>query len=305
MTVAPTTAADGPTARQTGFVLVGDDGTRYSRAAVDFAVEEASRRRLPLSVVTIRRSVMVPGVSLTDQLREERTAVREAEHRLRSTLARVRERHPGVLVEGVLLKDPEPSQVTRRLDGATLLVLGRHSAFGLPAFALDSPSMELAEAVSCPVVCVPEAPAVEPPAGRQAGPVVVGVDTGDLAIRLLQQAGEEAGRRSTGLVVVHCYRVDPGEDLAQVQAGARAAVQELVLRARLDPGVDVTIDLTSAPAAAALVERTREASLLVTGTRGLLALAGLTMGSVSRGVLDAAACPVLVVLERVQRPVHA
>jgi nucleotide-binding universal stress UspA family protein len=305
MTTTSAKAAGRPTFRRAGFVLVGDDGTRYSRAAVEFAAEEAARRRLPLSVVTIRRSVMVPGVSLTDQLREERTAVREAEHRLRSTLARVRERCPDVAVDGVLLEDPEPQEVTDRLTGATLLVLGTHSAFGMPAFALDSPSMELAEAVSCPVVCVPDAPAVEPRGGRQSGPVVVGVDTGDFAIRLLQQAGEEAQRRRTGLVVVHCYRVDPGEDSARVQAGARAAVQDLLLRAALDPGVDVTIDLTSSPVATALMERSRTASLLVTGTRGLLALAGLTTDSISRAVLDSAACPVLMVLDRVRHPVHA
>jgi nucleotide-binding universal stress UspA family protein len=304
-TVTPALATDGATARRTGFVLVGDDGTRYSRGAVDLAADEAARRRLPLSVVTIRRSVMVPGATLSEQMREERTAVREAEHRLRSTLARARERHPELTVEGSLLKDPAPEEVTDRLTGATLLVLGTHSAYGLPAFALDSPSMELAGAVGCPVLCVPDDTGV--PKGRpgaQPAPVVVGVDTGVLATGLLRQAGEEAGRRATGLVVLHAYRVKPGEDPARVHACARAAVQDLVLRAALDPRVDVTIELTSASAATALVEWSRDASLLVTGSRGRLALAGLTSGSVSRALLDSAVCPVLVVLEPVRQPVR-
>lgn len=288
------------------YVLVGDDGTRYSRAAVDFAVEEASRRRLPLSVVTIRRSLMVPGVSLTDQLREERSAVREAEHRLRSSLARARERHPDVAVDGVLLKDPEPTQVAERLAGAALLVLGTHSAIGLPAFSVDSTSMELTEIASCPVVCVPDAatPSVSGGDGESL-PVVVGVDTGIFATRLLQQAGEEARRRSTRLVVVHGYRVQPGEEPAHVEACARAAVQELLRRAGLYPRIDVSIDLAPAPAAVALADWSRRACLLVTGSRGLLALAGLTRDSVSRAVLDSALCPVLVVLERVRQAVHA
>jgi nucleotide-binding universal stress UspA family protein len=246
---------------------------------------------------------MVPGASLTDQLREERSAVREAEHRLRASLARARERHPETAVDGTLLKDPEPQQVADRLTGATLLVVGTHSAHGLPAFALDSPSMQLAEAVSCPVVCVPDS--TVPHAEGDLAPVVVGVDSGALAVRLLRHAGGEAQRRSTGLVVVHGYRALPGEDPAISRARARAAVLELVRRSGLDPRTGVTINLTDDPADAVLADWSRQACLLVTGTRGMLALAGLTPGSVSRALLDSAACPVLVLLERVSHPVGA
>lgn len=78
-------------------------------------------------------------------------------------------------------------------------------------------------------------------------------------------------------------------------AAIRSKVQHWLTAADLEPEMDVTTILTHDRPADALVRLGRSAELLVVGTRGPIALANLVLGSVSRGVLDAAGRPVLVV----------
>jgi len=63
------------------------------------------------------------------------------------------------------------------------------------------------------------------------------------------------------------------------------------------PAQDVRIELLEEPAAEAIlnVAQTRQADLIVMGTRGLGTLQGLLMGSVSHKVLNHAGCPVMLI----------
>jgi nucleotide-binding universal stress UspA family protein len=58
----------------------------------------------------------------------------------------------------------------------------------------------------------------------------------------------------------------------------------------------VSVVVTPDPPGLALVREARDADLLVVGSRGPLALARLTLQSVSRAVLDVMPCPVQLVL---------
>ena len=83
---------------------------------------------------------------------------------------------------------------------------------------------------------------------------------------------------------------------------AEAVQNELVAdtRARVDrfPGVDVGFRVDHRGPARALIEASREARMLVVGSRGLGGFGELVLGSVSDQCVRYAACPVLVARQR-------
>jgi nucleotide-binding universal stress UspA family protein len=60
-------------------------------------------------------------------------------------------------------------------------------------------------------------------------------------------------------------------------------------------GVSLTGEVTQGPAAAVLLKASKDADLVVVGSRGLGGFTGLLLGSVSTQTLNHAGCPVLVV----------
>jgi nucleotide-binding universal stress UspA family protein len=76
---------------------------------------------------------------------------------------------------------------------------------------------------------------------------------------------------------------------------AEARVSTVLAAADLDPALPVSVEMTIVAPATALTTLVPDASMLVVGTRGPIALARLALDSVSRAVLDAATVPVLVV----------
>ncbi len=136
-------------------------------------------------------------------------------------------------------------------------------------------------------------------------PVVVGVDGSPSALRAVRWAAEEAVRRRLPLRLVHAYPAPVGlhgevVDQSVVRnalraqgrrwlAEARAVVAEM--SADLRPG----IRLSSDPVVPALAEESRDASLLVLGTRGLGGFTGLLIGSNAVLLAGRAHCPLVVV----------
>ena len=278
------------TTRPTG-VLVGDDGTRHSRRVVELAVDEAGRLGLPLTVLVVAHPVADPDRSMTAQRRDERAAVEEAGRLLDATLARARARCPDRSVTGLLMVDPDETDLTDRLAECALVVVGSRGAAGHRVFSLGTTSRHLLRSAPCPVLVVPVDGAAAPV--WRSGLVVVGLDDGPLGPLVVREAAAAASP-ARHVQVLHSYRRRQGETAEVALARARAICDEQVRRA--DPQVRITRVLTSEPAAAALVRQASGgASLLVIGSRGPLALAGLTHDSVSRAVLEVMPCPVLVV----------
>jgi nucleotide-binding universal stress UspA family protein len=67
-----------------------------------------------------------------------------------------------------------------------------------------------------------------------------------------------------------------------------------------DPAVPVTGRLVEGNAAAALVEASREADLLIVGSRGLGGFSGMLLGSVSAQLAHHARCPLLIIRSGVE-----
>ncbi len=135
------------------------------------------------------------------------------------------------------------------------------------------------------------APDAPPPAPR---PVVLGVDQrAHAADGAVWVAAEWAARRHTDLKLVTA--VDPPDPRAYRRARLPIAQAAFQAARHLDVDRRVHTSVVVGPAAAALIEESRAAGLVVLQRRRLGPLARLTEGSVSMVVAAHADCPVLVV----------
>jgi nucleotide-binding universal stress UspA family protein len=136
-------------------------------------------------------------------------------------------------------------------------------------------------------------------------PVVAGVDGSPASLVAAEQAAQAASRRSRPLHLVHGYLHPLGygvplnpydlgvpEPTAQAQEMLERTAAELAGRR---PGLTVDVRQVAGGPAAALIEESRRADLVVVGSRGVGGFADLLLGSVSSQVARHAHCPVLVV----------
>jgi nucleotide-binding universal stress UspA family protein len=147
------------------------------------------------------------------------------------------------------------------------------------------------------------------------GEIVVGVDGSPGSLAALRFALAEARLRKATVVAVHAWLFPlveapepfllefPGpqvDTLAQVTAALALQSEERLdqaLRevAREAEGVAIERRVTEGGAAEVLIDASKEADLLVVGSRGLGGFTGLLLGSVSRQCVSHASCPVVVV----------
>jgi nucleotide-binding universal stress UspA family protein len=135
--------------------------------------------------------------------------------------------------------------------------------------------------------------------------IIVGVDGSDHSRHALGWAMREAEARHVPLtaVTVHPASVSywgavtyPEGSIGRTEA--LRSVQELVDKVAGEIGVsgpDVAVDVRSGAPAEELIDASRDADMLVVGSRGSGGFARLMMGSVSSQVAHHAACPVVVV----------
>jgi len=142
--------------------------------------------------------------------------------------------------------------------------------------------------------------------------VVVGVDHSDGAKAALAFAHEEARLRRATLRAVHAWqfgyigyagfeRAVPavGADIHELRAAAAAALDATVREALTDAGpVEIEQHVVEGTPGAVLVDESKDADLLVVGSRGHGGFAQLLLGSVSQQCAQHAACPVVIVRSR-------
>jgi nucleotide-binding universal stress UspA family protein len=139
--------------------------------------------------------------------------------------------------------------------------------------------------------------------------IVVGVDQSEQAKEALRFAFEEAKLRHAKLRIVHAWRYGTingtglegcypavGADVSEVRGAAEQALEETLRESLSDTdAVEVERRVVEGPPAGVLVDQSRDADLLVVGSRGHGGFAGLLLGSVSQQVSHHAACPVVIV----------
>ena len=145
------------------------------------------------------------------------------------------------------------------------------------------------------------------------GSIVVGVDGSDASNEALRWASQEALLRSASLVAVHAWSFVPPQPIGDpgmlampagdlpgqlsaeseaAQIGLDNAVAEVL---GADPAVDIERKLVEGDAGEVLVAESRAAELVVVGSHGRTGFKAALLGSVSRHVVDHAACPVVVI----------
>lgn len=136
------------------------------------------------------------------------------------------------------------------------------------------------------------------------GPVLVGYDGSQASGAALQWAAAEAVREHAPLRIAEVFEVaivtrpSPGKvvPLAALRTTRERALSALADGIRLHhPELTVETVLLGGAPAAALVEETTQARLIVLGSRGLGGWAGLLLGSVAVQVGTHAHCPVVVI----------
>lgn len=133
-------------------VVVGVDGSPTSDAAVAFAYEAASARRVPLVAVhtwwdLLTDPVMAPLLDLE--------AIEDDERQLLSQrLAGWSEKYPDVPVERVVTRDRPAHSLLEQAAGAQLLVVGSRGRGGLSGLVLGSVSHAVVHRSPCPVAVV-------------------------------------------------------------------------------------------------------------------------------------------------------
>ncbi|MEE1742901.1 MULTISPECIES: universal stress protein [unclassified Streptomyces] len=134
------------------------------------------------------------------------------------------------------------------------------------------------------------------------GPVVVGTDGSDHAMRAVRWAVGEAAARGRPLRIVYATGTDHGrpylsrEDGRQIYGFAEGVLDEAVaLARRLDPAVPVTTTVCENEPAACLLGEAGSDATIVVGSRGRGGFASLLVGSDSLRVAARSLVPVVVV----------
>jgi nucleotide-binding universal stress UspA family protein len=243
-------------------VICAFEAAAPARRAVEAAAWIADALRAPLDVVHVFDAGAQAAVPrhgdfadplLREELRDridERTRARMGSL-LRSVVEPLPNDHVETrLLEGLVVPTLHNAAARRR---AVLLVSGTAARAGLQHVLQGSVASRVAANAPCPVVMVRADTAL-----AEGGPVLVGDDGSDHALRAVHHAAALAGRLGRELVRMEADDDDPVHELSA--AG-----------------------------------REHRACLIATGTRGRGPIRAELLGSVSSGLVQMAACPVMLV----------
>lgn len=284
-------------------VVVGVDPTPASLEAIDWAAREAARRGRPLHILhafTIAQ-LATPGPD---------GAVADFEDVTMDSVHRARLAYPDLKVT---FSEPEYGPASALIDAsriAELVVVGSRGHGTMRSAVTGTTSVHVAAEAACPVVVIREGTTPRPVRGQ----VVVGVDGSEISRQAVRVAFDQAAARGVALVAVHAWNiladgVAAGQSMAlsnrdEVSEQAHADVAESLAGYAEDyPDVPVERIIVEGYPVDVLADQSREAQLLVVGSRGRGLVRGFLLGSVSQGVMHRATCPVLIVKDRGTRDV--
>ena len=290
-----------PGARRLG-VAVGFDGSPHSVAALEYGAAIATRRGVTLSVITTYRAPLDVYVTYAALPQEPEAEVkkRQAQAVLDAAAAQLTD-HPGE-VSYLTAEGDSVGALVEASGSALLMVVGARGRGGFLGRLLGSVAAELPAHARCPVIVVPSK------TEKASGPVVVGLDGSLDGRRAALHAAQEAADRGTALRMLAALSV-PQDDF-WTPAGAAVAAEatehhRTSVQSALDeaadwvrehvPGLEITAEVTLGDPGKLLREASRNAQLVVVGSRGRGAVASALLGSVSRAALHGAESPVMVV----------
>jgi nucleotide-binding universal stress UspA family protein len=286
-------------------VVVGVDGSAASLDAVDRAAQEATLRGRRLHIV----HAISPYRTATHGPDAARPPAdvrhHEAEYIIADAVGRAKADNPDMPVTGEVITGTATAVLLRLSYAACLVVIGSRGRGGFAGLLVGSVAVRLAAHAACPILVVRGSV-------DAAKPVLLGVDGSPANDGAVGFAFEEAAMRGVPLHALHIWTPTPvrtgdGQPLCYDLGDVRAEAQRVLAESLVGwhgkyPDVAVERTLTQGSVRHTLIEATRDAQLVVVGTRGWGGFAGLVLGSASQGLLHDAACPVVVVTHRQPQP---
>lgn len=273
--------------RDNGEILVGYDGSSAAEASLRWAAETAGLGGQSVRALVVAAADRAPGsheVQPDDAVAARVDAVLTAAGVDGGVEWRSGDVVPVLLHEAIR---------------ADMLVVGSRGHGWATETVRGSVSQLLARHSPCPMVVVRAA--AHPEAAR----IVVGVDGSEESRAALEFACRRADVTKESVVAMHAWHaghvdVDRRGQLPSA-VGERAQAAQLALaefvadQHQQHPAVTLESEMIAVPAATALTEASRNASLVVTGSRGHGFFTGLLLGSVSHHLIQRARCPVAVI----------
>ncbi|MDT0377190.1 universal stress protein [Streptomyces sp. DSM 42041] len=281
-------------------VTAGLDGSRESRAALDWAAAEAVRRSATLEIVQVHET----GVYPFSQLQDDQVEIDHAERVVQEAADAVGSRHPGLRLTSQVVAGRPANVLDEIASRSDLLVLGTRGLGGLRGFFVGSAALPAVAHARCPVVLV-RAPKGEDAVDRK-GDVVVGLKPDKAPQEILDFAFDAAARRSARLRVRYGLEAPPTHRFRhrrEAPAADARMIEEQTERLRSHlrpwqerhPTVQADCRTLVGPPAAELVEEAADAALLVVGRRPHTHRVGTYIGPVTHAVMHHAVVPVAVI----------
>ncbi|MEU5868255.1 MULTISPECIES: universal stress protein [unclassified Nonomuraea] len=278
----------------TGLIVVGADGSAPGAAAVEWAADDAARTGAELRIVHALDRQPYAVTRFPDYGQGNYLLV-AASRVLEAAEAVARARQPSLRTRAEVVEGTPAAVLQEQARQADELVIGNRGLGGFAGALLGSVTVHVAGHAACPVVVV-RAEGREP-----VGEIAVGVDGSGTCEPAIGYAFEQARLRGATLRLVHAWQLpvhafapEIAYDLDEVRAAQHETVRGRTAgwRERC-PDVNVIEDVQSAHPVEALTGV--PCDLVVVGSHGRGTFGSLLLGSVSRGVLHHARCPVAVV----------
>lgn len=281
-------------------LIVGVDGSEPSLRAVDWAVDEAALRRVPLRIVYASLWERYEGPALAPEVGSVSGRVTAEDILAAASLRALRHHAELSVTTGDVLEEPEYALVRESRD-ASAVVVGTRGRSGLADLLLGSVSLTVAAQAHCPVIVIRGNHSNRAVGGGQ-DHIVVGVADGPTAA--VRFAYAEAKRRGVALEAVRAWRCPMHETVDHplltggperlYEEGAAKELEEALADAPME--VRLRRRTVEGPAHRVLLAASRDAGLLVVGRRRPGHL-GPHLGRVAHMVLHHSGCPVVVVPE--------
>ncbi len=287
--------------------VVGTDGSLRAEKAVIWAARHASERTIPIPLLIIHAIPETPvptrekaatmlrdGADYKDEIRTK------AERIVGEVADKVRAEFPNLEVETAVVEGHPADILAEAAADADQIVVGARGA-GAPALVkmLGGVSDYVVAHAQGSVAVVPDQAE-----DRPGQPVVLGVDDSPQGRLAMARAFQAASLRGVPLIAITAWDYGPydahnaelwAHSVSEMDAMMADEARELLADKIAEfPDVEVTIQAVRGRPEHALIEASREAGLVVIGSKGRGGFARLLLGSTSRHVLRDSYCPVVV-----------
>ena len=212
----------------------------------------------------------------------------EALERLERVVRRAHELHDDLDVTGEIVEGNAAYVLAQASKEAALVVVGaRGESAPVTVRLLGGVCDQVTAYASGPIAVIPDEEHACPD-----GPVVLGVDESPEARAAMWFAFETAAARGVPVVAIHAWQ---DRDSREIVARVTDIVDGMLTEARAEyPEVPVEVRVIHGKPHHELVQASKEAGLVVVGSRGIGGFTGLLLGSTSKRVLRDSHCPVVV-----------